>query len=175
MLWMTIAAALLAAIVFSPLIIEIKSNRRRFFVIKLKALGLPVLNKTVYVRLKRHIRPEAFVVKRGGAFRRIYSFSPKSIMSKNKKIDYTAFIPELKFLDASIILGAQSIASSCMICGVMRAFASAVSPHLPKGSRLEILPCDSPWVFRIKGRCIFWLRPWNIICKLLKRAIKSKS
>ena len=177
MLWVLMTAALLAALMAAPIIIEIKSCRKRFFTIRLKVFGLPTLKKTVYLHLRRYIRPEIVLVKRGGAFKRIYSFSLKSIINKkrSKKIDYTAFMPELRFIDASIVLGAENIAVSCMLCGVMRAAASAISPHLPGESRLEILPCDAPWVFQIKGRCIFWLRPWNIICKLFKRAIKSKS
>ena len=116
MLWVLMTAALLAALMAAPIIIEIKSCRKRFFTIRLKVFGLPALKKTVYLHLRRYIRPEIVLVKRGGAFKRIYSFSLKSIINKkrSKKIDYTAFMPELRFIDASIVLGAENIAVSCM-------------------------------------------------------------
>ena len=100
MLWVLMTAALLAALMAAPIIIEIKSCRKRFFTIRLKVFGLPALKKTVYLHLRRYIRPEIVLVKRGGAFKRIYSFSLKSIINKkrSKKIGYTAFMPELRFI-----------------------------------------------------------------------------
>lgn len=45
MLWVLMTAALLAALMAAPIIIEIKSCRKRFFTIRLKVFGLPALKK----------------------------------------------------------------------------------------------------------------------------------
>lgn len=176
MLWMLIAAVFITAILFIPIRLEARPMERRgAYIACVRLLGVTAIRRTLYVHMRRHVRPVVLLVRRGGGFKRLYTFSPRDFIhekkrKKNKK-QKRLFI--LRVLELQLQIGVLDIAVTSLVCGVLRIISSAILPHLPEGSSIEILPRDSEWEFKLKVHCIIWVIPWNIICKLIKKALEN--
>lgn len=170
--WALFALVLAIGIAFLKIYVELESykNRKGFFRLRVKILGIPIYQLVLFVRLKNHIRPEVFRIKSYG-FDRLFTFQFRKSTDPKPILKVILRAKKVRLLDVDARIGLDDAAASALVCGALNialdTFIRTSHSAIQQG-RICVLPDFQQTTFSLKLHCIITLTIADIIRILYK-------